>query len=557
MTALLTDNLPLLAGAPNGIKKLRELILELAVRGKLVPQDPEDLSARTGLDASRTERAKAMLEGKIKKEKPAMEVADSEQPFELPDGWAWCRIVDTGNYINGLAFKPGDWSSMGRPIIRIQNLSGRSAEFNRTEREVDASVVVNPGDILVSWSATLDAFIWRGEQGVLNQHIFRVTPSKIVSAQYLYWLLKWAIKVLADSDHAHGLVMAHINRGPFLAQPIGLPPLTEQNKIVVKIAELMALCDRLEARQADADNAHTQLVQALLGSLTQARDAADFAQSWQRLAEHFHTLFTTESSIDALKQTLLQLAVMGKLVPQDPSDEPASSLLDRIQAAKNRLIKCGVLRKDNPLPSISGDEKKFSLPIGWEWVRLQSAIDVRDGTHNSPKSVDGLNTYPLVTSKDFHRGRINFDGAKRISEADYIEIAKRSCVERFDILFSMIGGNIGNQVMVSTDAKFGIKNVALFKYYDKALTFPFFIKLITESLAVDLQKVAIGGAQPFVGLGLLRKLVIALPPIAEQHRIVAKVDQLMALCDQLKDRLNQARQVHEHLASALVEQAVV
>ncbi len=113
MTALLTDNLPLLAGAPNGIKKLRELILELAVRGKLVPQQSEESSAQIGLDASRAKRAKAMGEGKIKREKPALEVEDSEQPFNLPEGWAWCRIVDTGDYINGLAFKPGDWASAG------------------------------------------------------------------------------------------------------------------------------------------------------------------------------------------------------------------------------------------------------------------------------------------------------------------------------------------------------------------------------------------------------------------------------------------------------------
>ncbi len=111
--------------------------------------------------------------------------------------------------------------------------------------------------------------------------------------------------------------MAHINRGPFLAQPVGLPPLAEQRRIVAKIDELMVLCDRLEAQQADAESAHAQLVQALLGSLTQAIDAEDFAASWKRLADHFHTLLTTESSIDALKQSLLQLAVMGKLVPQD------------------------------------------------------------------------------------------------------------------------------------------------------------------------------------------------------------------------------------------------
>lgn len=559
MTSLLTDNLPLLAGAPNGIKKLRELILELAVRGKLVPQDPEDLSARTGLDASRTERAKAMLEGKIKKEKPAMEVADSEQPFELPDGWAWCRIVDTGNYINGLAFKPSDWSSMGRPIIRIQNLSGRNAEFNRTEREVDASVVVNPGDILVSWSATLDAFIWRGEQGVLNQHIFRVTPSKIVSVQYLYWLLKWAIKVLADSDHAHGLVMAHINRGPFLAQPIGLPPLTEQNKIVVKIAELMALCDRLEARQADADSAHAQLVQALLGSLTQASDAADFAQSWQRLAEHFHTLFTTESSIDALKQTLLQLAVMGKLVAQDPSDEPARELLKSIQLERQAAI-FGRNKLKKLSSSDTEDELSFRLPSQWSLARLGELVISGPSNGNSPKPVSVETPYRCLTLSATTRGTFNNQCYK------FVDIdagtASKYFLKEGDLLIQR--ANSIDYVGVSAiyngpDDQFIFPDLMMRLRVSQYLNLPFihaYLSSITGRAYFRSHASGTQGNMPKINQGTVVNAPIPIPPLAEQHRIVAKIDQLMALCDQLKARLNQARQVHEHLASALVEQAV-
>lgn len=559
MTSLLTDNLPLLAGAPNGIKKLRELILELAVRGKLVPQDPEDLSARTGLNASRTERAKAMLEGKIKKEKPAMEVADSEQPFELPDGWAWCRIVDTGNYINGLAFKPSDWSSMGRPIIRIQNLSGRNAEFNRTEREVDASVVVNPGDILVSWSATLDAFIWRGEQGVLNQHIFRVTPSKIVSVQYLYWLLKWAIKVLADSDHAHGLVMAHINRGPFLAQPIGLPPLTEQNKIVVKIAELMALCDRLEARQADADSAHAQLVQALLGSLTQASDAADFAQSWQRLAEHFHTLFTTESSIDALKQTLLQLAVMGKLVAQDPSDEPARELLKSIQLERQAAI-FGRNKLKKLSSSDTEDELSFRLPSQWSLARLGELVISGPSNGNSPKPVSVETPYRCLTLSATTRGAFNNQCYKFVDiDAD---TASKYFLKEGDLLIQR--ANSIDYVGVSAiyngpDDQFIFPDLMMRLRVSQYLNLPFihaYLSSITGRAYFRSHASGTQGNMPKINQGTVVNAPIPIPPLAEQHRIVAKVDQLMALCDQLKARLNQARQVHEHLASALVEQAV-
>ena len=330
----------------------------------------------------------------------------------------------------------------------------------------------------------------------------------------------------------------------------------EQHRIVAKVNELMALCDQLEKHQTDSNATHKTLVETLLATLTDAADQSEFAKARQRIANHFDTLFTTEQSIDELKQTILQLAVMGKLVPQDPNDQHSSVLLKNIAKEKARLIKEDKIKKQKQLPEISEDEKPFELPMGWEWSRLQEAIDVRDGTHDSPKDAIGPDTYPLVTSKNFYNGTIKFDKARRISAEDHFSISKRSFVERYDILFSMIGGNLGNQVMVDDNRPFSVKNVALFKYYDRELTSPFFIKKFLEHLALDLQSQAAGGAQPFVSLGFLRKLVIAIPPIEEQRRIVAKVDQLMHLCDNLKTRLNDAQTTQVRLADAIVAQAV-
>ncbi|MCI5124375.1 MAG: restriction endonuclease, partial [Candidatus Electrothrix sp. AR5] len=291
-------------------------------------------------------------------------------------------------------------------------------------------------------------------------------------------------------------------------------------------------------------------------ALVNSANHAEFTATWQRVSEHFDLLFTTEQSIDQLKQTILQLAVMGKLVPQNPEDEPASVLLEKIAEEKARLVKAGKIKKQKNLSEISEEEKPFALPEGWEWARLQEIIDVRDGTHDSPKDTVGTDTYPLITSKNFYKGKINFDEARRISAEDHFNISKRSYVERYDILFSMIGGNLGNQVMVSDDRPFSVKNVALFKYYDKGLTSPFYIKKNLEHLAINLQSKAAGGAQPFVSLTFLRKVVIAVPPKVEQHRIVTKIDELMTLCDTLKTRLQQARTTQVQLADALVAQAV-
>ncbi|MCI5147168.1 MAG: restriction endonuclease, partial [Candidatus Electrothrix sp. AR3] len=244
------------------------------------------------------------------------------------------------------------------------------------------------------------------------------------------------------------------------------------------------------------------------------------------------------------------------LVPQDPADEPASVLLEKIAGEKVKLLKAGKLKKQKALPPITEEEKPFALPEGWTWARLQEILDVRDGTHDSPKDAVGGDTYPLVTSKNFYKGTIKFDEARRISSEDHFNISKRSFVERYDILFSMIGGNLGNQVMVDDDRPFSVKNVALFKYYNRKRISPFFVKKFLEHLALNLQSKAAGGAQPFVSLGFLRKIVVALPPIEEQHKIVAKVDELMTLCDTLKTHIHQSKTTQVQLADTLVEQAM-
>ncbi|HBI5429060.1 TPA: restriction endonuclease subunit S, partial [Salmonella enterica] len=160
-----------------------------------------------------------------------------------------------------------------------------------------------------------------------------------------------------------------------------LPPLCEQIRIVTKVEELMSLCDQLEQHSLTSLDTHQQLVETLLTTLTDSQNADQLAENWSRISEHFDTLFTTEASIDALKQTILQLAVMGKLVPQDPNDEPASELLKRIAQEKAQLVKDGKMKKQKPLPPISDEEKPFELPDGWEWVKLGNILhDIKYGT---------------------------------------------------------------------------------------------------------------------------------------------------------------------------------
>jgi len=552
MTTLLTDNLPLLAGASNGIKKLRELILELAVRGKLLPQDANDEAASELLKRIAKEKALLEVAGQIRKQKPLPNITEEDQPFELPAGWVWTHLADIAFSQAGFAFKSNGFNQagLGLPLIRIRDV-GQAFSGTYYEGDYRPEFLVQRGDYLISMDGEFRVAAWEGDASLLNQRVSRLvffgteTTRRFIAVSLQARLLELqGIKSYTTVDHLSG--------GQISESVIALPPLAEQHRIVAKVDELMALCDRLETQQADAASAHAQLVQALLGSLTQASDATEFAANWQRLAEHFHTLFSTEPSIDALKQTLLQLAVMGKLVPQDPDEEPASELLKRIAVEKARLVAVGKIKKQKPQTAIAKDEVPFNLPHGWHWARLGEAGISATGktpSTNNPKFFGG--ELPFMGP-----GQINVLG--EISDPDkwLTELAREetSVAEPNDLLMVCIGGSIGKCAIADREMAFNqqINSIrpllANHRYVFNAVSSPIFRASVWAA--------ATGTATPIINRSKWDDLLISIPPLPEQQRIVAKIDQLMALCDQLKTQLSHARQLNEQLASTLVEQAV-
>lgn len=570
MTALLTENLPLLAGAPNGIKKLRELILELAVRGRLVPQDSSDEPASEMLKRIADEKARLVAEGKIKRQKALAEIGEEEKPFDVPTNWEWIRLGQLGSVGSSSRVHQKDWQSSGVPFYRAREIVRLSRDgvvenelFISEELYQELSTgqsVPKAGDIMLTGVGTIGV-----PYCVQNTDRFYFKDASVLIfknhvAENSSYLLKYFISPFwVDTIHAesmgttvHTLTIARANE-----TLCPLPPLAEQHRIVTKVDELMALCDRLEAQQAGAESAHTKLVQALLDSLTQASDATDFATNWQRLAEHFHTLFTTEPSIDALKQTLLQLAVMGKLVPQEPSDEPANKLLIRISENKARLIAEGKLKKQRQPAQIAETEKSFELPKGWEWVRLEEIAQV--GTGATP-----LRTNP----KYFVPATINWVTSGETSQ-DYIheseqKVAPLALTETNltvyppnTLIVAMYGqGKTRGQISELLIDACTNQACAAIQLFDQGESHRRFVKYFFVKSYDDIRLLAAGGAQPNLNLGKIKETVLPLPPVIEQHRIVAKLDQLMALCDQLKTRLTQARKLNEQLSSTLIERAI-
>ena len=262
-----------------------------------------------------------------------------------------------------------------------------------------------------------------------------------------------------------------------------------------------------------------------------------------------------------LKNAILQEAIEGRLVPQDLNDEPASALLARIRKEKEQLVKAGKLKKkDLEVKPISEDEIPFEIPGSWEWVRLSDVMDVRDGTHDTPAYIP--HGYPLITGKDFYNGYFDLSKTQYISECDYIEICKRSKVDIGDILFSMIGGNIGSQILISKDNYFemAIKNVALFKQFPSKCVDSKYLSLFLEARVDHIKSIALGGAQSFVSLNLLRPYLFPLPPLAEQKRIVAKIEELLPKVDEYgkaQDALNKLNaELPERLKKSILQEAI-
>ncbi|GCO17893.1 restriction-modification system protein HsdS [Escherichia coli] len=378
-----------------------------------------------------------------------------------------------------------------------------------------------------------------------------------MDANFIYYYLRSPVFVCYVENCQTGVAYPAINDKQFFSGITPVPPSLEQVRIANKIKELMSLCDQLEQQSLTSLDAHQQLVETLLGTLTDSQNAEELAENWTRISEHFDTLFTTEASVDALKQTILQLAVMGKLVPQDPNDEPASELLKRIAQEKAQLVKDGKIKKQKPLPPISDEEKPFELPDGWEWCRIVDLAIV--GTGATP-SRDEPNYWKngvinWVTSGEtclpFIQNTTEHITQKAVDETNV------SIYPPGTLIIAMYGqGKTRGQItelLISAGTNQACAAIRLIETDNEHRKF---IKLFFEKSYDDLRSLAAGGAQPNLNVAKISQTVIPLPPKREQNRIVSIVGELLIYCDKLRKNIQTAQQTQLHLADALTDAAI-
>ncbi|WP_234917282.1 restriction endonuclease subunit S [Aeromonas veronii] len=503
-----------------GIKKLRELILELAVRGKLVPQDPSDEPASVLLERITAEKAQLVKEGKIKKPKALPEISEEEQYFELPTTWGWVRLNDIADY-------------NGRPNIEPDNIKGDVWLLDLEDIEKDTSQLLyrafyaeresksnkstfKCGDVLYGkLRPYLNKVIIADLDGVCTTEIVPIVPGDGLHPAYLKYLLKSPAFQRYVNSLMYGVKMPRLGTEDAIKSVHPLPPLAEQHRIVAKVDELMALCDQLELRSESQLAAHQTLVETLLTTLTNSADADELAQNWARLSTHFDTLFTTEASIDALKQTILQLAVMGKLVPQDPSDEPASALLARIAAEKAQLVKEKKIKKEKPQPAISENEKPFELPQGWEWCRFSNlSTEVATGPFGSMISAseyisDGI---PLINPSHMVNGEIIEDKEITVSMSKANQLDGYR-IKSGDVVMAR-RGEMGRCALVTERENNWLCGTGSFVLKFSAEVNRQYILLMFQSKWVRgyLSGSSVGSTMVNLNHGILNKLPIMLPP---------------------------------------------
>ncbi|TCT62904.1 restriction endonuclease subunit S [Vibrio crassostreae] len=552
-----------------GVKKLRELILELAVRGKLVPQDPSDEPASVLLERIVEIKAQLVKEKKIKPPKKSVEISDGEKPFDIPKNWKWIRLSDYAQIFSGNAFKSGDFSSeAGTKAIKITNAGvGHLIETDEYLPEEFLTTYsqyrVVKNDLIL---ALTRPYISDGlkvsmcpdsyHNSLLNQRVAAIRA--YVNPEYAFFMLSspYVLNTYKNRFSGSGL-QPNLKMSDVTELVIPLCSEEEQHRIVAKVDELMTLCDQLEQQTEASIEAHQVLVTTLLDTLTNSVDADELMQNWARISEHFDTLFTTEASIEQLKQTILQLAVMGKLVPQDPADEPAAKLLERIAEEKAQLIKDKKIKKQKALPPIADDEKPFELPNGWEWCRVQDVAQfTTSGSRDWAKYYSDSGAL-FVTMGNLSRGnyQLRLDNLRYVQPPEGGE-GSRTKLEAHDLLIS-ITGDVGNLGLIPED--FGEAYINqhtcllrfMFECQDKY--FPDFMRSPLAKYQFDAPQRGIKNSFRLSDVG---EMLLPLPPREERKRVAKKVEDLMIICEQLKACLKDSQTTQIHLTDIIVEQAM-
>lgn len=558
-----------LSEAPGAVGEFRRLVLDLAVRGKLVEQDPLDEPAARLVRRMMSCKNSLIGDARIRQGKACREPSLDEIPFVIPETWAWtmlAEITDVGTGSTPSRVQPSFWTGGSIPWITSGSTSHAfitAGDELITEEAVKAHHLrlYLPGTLLV---ALYGQGKTRGQvsslniKATINQACAAVCPLDGFEDVHAY--LKLLLRQNYDKMRslAAGGAQPNLNVQKIKELLVPLPPLAEQKRIVAKVDEWMALCDRLEAAQTVREFTRDRLAKATLQRLNpsaEAENGASFREHARFFIQHLPRMSTRPEHVAALRQTILNLAVRGKLVDQDPRDEPAGVLLKRIAEEKARLVAKGETKFTKPTPAIRSDEAAFRIPSTWAWARL-SDISSYIQRGKSPKYAnnDGL---PVVSQKCIQWSGLDLSAAKLISRESIDSYEAIRFLRDGDLLWNSTGtGTIGRIIKITAPPARLVcdSHVTVVRCFEVNVDYVRAWLRSDHVYGVIEERAAGSTNQIELTLQMAIGQIVPLPPLAEQKRIVAKVDQLINLCDQLEQQITTAQTKTHALLKAILQQ---
>jgi type I restriction enzyme, S subunit len=547
--------------APEAVPRLRQFILDLAVRGKLVDQDPADEPAPELLKRIWSEKERLASNGSIRRSHPQPEVSEDEVPYILPKGWISSRLGDVIHLVSGQHLQPNEYSDRkqsGPPYIT------GPADFG------EKGLVITRYATVRKAVATEDQILLTVKGAGVGKTAICDLPEVAISRQLMAMTaIQWSQRFLLLIAHRLAVALRESSRSliPGISRDdverfvFGLPPLAEQHRIVAKADELLALCDELEAAQAKRERRRDRLVAATLHGLSNGDATVEsgarppFEASARFYFNHLPRLTTRPEHIHQLRQTILNLAVRGKLVPQDPRDEPATELVKQIEADKAQHAKEGKLPRPSPITLLNAEDLPCGIPANWRWCRL-AELCLRIQYGYTASANPSLQEVRLLRITDIQDNRVRWESVPGCDISS--EQVDQYLLADGDVLIARTGGTIGKSFLVEDIPLRAVFASYLIRIQGSRKLFDRYLKLFLESPVYweQLKIGARGTGQPNVNGQTLGSMAVPLPPLAEQHRIVAKVDELMALCDELETRLTTTATTRRQLLEATLQEAL-
>jgi len=557
--------------APDAIPRLRRFILDLAVRGKLVEQDSQDEPASKLLKRIQAEKARRIKAGELRSPRSLDWADEIEELFSLPKLWTWIRLADIGAIIGGGTPPSGDYDNFtnggaGVAWLTPADLGKHDGLYvshgarDLTEKGLQSSsATLMPKDtVLFTSRAPIGYTAIAANEITTNQGFKSVVPYIVECSRYIAAYLQ-AFGPWIDSK-ASGTTFREVSGKIVSGFPFPLPPLAEQQRIVAKVDELMALCDQLEAARNEREARRQRLTAASLQRLNQPADAAALRADARFHLDNLPRLTTRQEQIKQLRQTILNLAVRGCLVAQDPKDEPASELLKRISVERAGLVREGRIRKEKVFSLVSDENVPFEVPKLWAWAKVGvAALFTEYGTSQQSHHSDlGV---PVLKMGDIQGGKLLLGGQKKVSAS--IDDLPTLYLENSDLLYNRTNsaelvGKTG--IYIGNDNEYTFASYLIRIRCSKKSTSPAYFNMamnapcFRETQIIPHLKQQCGQAN--VNGTILKNMLVPLPPLAEQHRIVARVDELMALCDQLETQLITTATDSRRLLEAVLRDAI-